>query len=110
MSNIIDISGKITNQLPVVKITDDIVVTINNRKNTILNIQAMAQETEKKAAASGEAEHDQMKFMQKVLSMLIGEKNAKTIDELNLPMPEYTYIYQTIMDIATGIYDKPSTP
>ena len=38
----------ITNELPVVKITDDIVVTVNNRKSTILNIQAMAIEVDKK--------------------------------------------------------------
>ena len=35
MSNIIDISSRITNQLPMVKITDDIIVTVNNRKNTV---------------------------------------------------------------------------
>ncbi len=110
MSNIIDISGKITNQLPVVKITDDIVVTINNRKNTMLNIQAMAQETNRKAGTSGETEYDQMKFMQKVLRMLIGEKNANAIDVLNLPMPEFVCVYETIMNVASGTYDKPSTP
>lgn len=33
---VIDISMKITNQLPMVRITDDLVVTVNNRKNTIL--------------------------------------------------------------------------
>ena len=41
MSNIIDISSRITNELPMVKITDDIIVTVNNRKNTV-NIEAMA--------------------------------------------------------------------
>ena len=49
MANMIDISKMITNELPVVKITDDIVVTVNNRKSTILNIQAMAIELDKKA-------------------------------------------------------------
>ena len=39
---VIDISMKITNQLPMIRITDDLVVTVNNRKNTILNVQAMA--------------------------------------------------------------------
>lgn len=48
MANMIDISKMITNELPVVKITDDIVVTVNNRKSTILNIQAMAIEVDKK--------------------------------------------------------------
>ena len=44
---VIDISMKITNQLPMVRITDDLVVTVNNRKNTILNVQAMGAEAEK---------------------------------------------------------------
>ena len=39
---VIDISMKITNQLPMIRITDDLVVTVNNRKNTILKVQAMA--------------------------------------------------------------------
>ena len=43
---VIDISMKITNQLPMIRITEDITVTVNNRKSTILNIQAMAQEAE----------------------------------------------------------------
>ena len=45
---VIDISMKITNQLPMIRITEDLVVTVNNRKSTILNIQAMAQEAESK--------------------------------------------------------------
>ena len=35
---VIDISMKITNQLPMIRITDDLVVTVNNRKNTILKV------------------------------------------------------------------------
>lgn len=37
---VVDISMKITNQLPKVIITDELMVTVNNRKNNILNIQA----------------------------------------------------------------------
>ena len=49
MAQVIDITKRITNELPMVKITDEIVVTVNNRKNTILNMQAMVQEVQKKA-------------------------------------------------------------
>ena len=45
---VIDISMKITNQLPMIRITEDLVVTVNNRKNNILCVQAMASEAEKK--------------------------------------------------------------
>jgi hypothetical protein len=60
---VVDISMKITNQLPKVIITDELMVTVNNRKNNILNIQAMAQESEKK-------KEDEMAFMTKLLQQL----------------------------------------
>lgn len=106
MANIIDISGKITNQLPVVKITDDIVVTVNNRKSTVLNIQAMAREVEQKAQQSENLEdYDKMPFMRKTLEMLVGKKNADAIEALDLPMPEYSLVYETLMNTATGMTD-----
>lgn len=106
MANIIDISGKITNQLPVVKITDDIVVTVNNRKSTVLNIQAMAREVEQKAQQSENPEdYDRMPFMRKTLEMLVGRKNADAIEALDLPMPEYSLVYETLMNTATGMTD-----
>lgn len=111
MANIIDISGKITNQLPVVKITDDIVVTVNNRKSTILNIQAMAREVERKAEQSDNPEeYNRLKFMNKALEMLIGKKNADAIEALDLPMPEYSLVYETLMNVATGNVDEKDTP
>ena len=42
---VIDISMKITNQLPMIRITEDLVVTVNNRKSTILNIQQKTRKT-----------------------------------------------------------------
>lgn len=101
MAQIIDITSRITNELPLVKITDELVVTVNNRKNTILNMRAMVQETEKKAA-SGDGTFDEMALMNKTLEILVGVKSAKEIDELDLPLPEYKIIYQAIMAAATG--------
>ncbi|MDO5402982.1 MAG: hypothetical protein Q4F11_06040 [Eubacteriales bacterium] len=102
--NIIDISMKISNNLPVVRITEDITVTVNNRKNNVLSIQAMAMESEKKE------ETDQIAFMEKAMNMLIGEKGNQAIEELDLPMPEYKLVYETIMNVATGTYGEESKP
>lgn len=111
MSNIIDISSKITNQLPIVKITDDIVATVNNRKSTILNMQLLVKEQEKKAKerakeqAEGDEvveEYDELAFMDKILSMLTNPKTVKAINELDLPLPEYKIVYEAIMGAATG--------
>lgn len=104
MGQMIDISSKITNQLPVVKITDEIVVTVNNRKSTILNVRAMVNENEIKVKKG--AEVSETEFMSKGLSMLIGEKNANAIEEMDLPLPEYKEVFNTIMAVAGGTYGQ----
>lgn len=101
MGQILDISKKITNELPMVKITDELVVTVNNRKNTILNMQAMVQEAQKKAK-DGDGTFDEIALMNKTLEMLIGAKAAKEIEKMDLPLPEYKVIYQAVMAAATG--------
>ena len=93
---VIDISMKITNQLPMIRITEDLVVTVNNRKSTILNIQAMAQEAESKE------NKDDMAFMIKGLEMLVGKDASDKIEALDLPIPEYKEMYNTIMQVAMG--------
>lgn len=101
---VIDISMKITNQLPVIRITDDIMVTVNNRKSTILNIQAMAKEAENKK------DTDDMAFMIKGLEMLIGKDASDKIEALDLPIPEYKEMYNAIMQVAMGTYGEEDTP
>ena len=96
MAKIIDISSKITNELPVVKITDEIMVTVNNRRSTILNVQAMSKELERKTA---DDEYDEIAFMNKVLE----------INDLDLPFPEYKEVYETIFNAATGDYGDTPT-
>lgn len=106
MAEIIDFSSKITNQLPVVKITEDLVVTVNNRKSVVLSIQAMAKQVEKKAKEEDSDEYDQITFMKKAMAMLIGGKHTEAIEDMDLPMPEYTDLYRSIMDVASGTYGK----
>jgi hypothetical protein len=101
MSNIIDISSRITNQLPIVKITDEIVATVNNRRSTVMSMQLMIKEMEKKAKENN-GEYDEMTFMEKALEMLTNPKTVKAINELDLPLPEYKLVYEAIMAAATG--------
>lgn len=98
MAQIIDISKKITNELPVVKITEELVVTVNNRKSVVLNIQAMVEQMER------EGKDEDAAFMTKVLEMLIGKKHAGEVEKMDLPLNEYTMLFETIMDVATGEY------
>ena len=101
---VIDISMKITNQLPMIRITEDITVTVNNRKSTILNIQAMAQEAENKE------NKEDMAFMIKGHEMLVGKDASDKIEALDLPIPEYKEMYHTIMQVAMGTYGEEQTP
>lgn len=106
MGEMIDIRSKITNNLPVVQITEDIVVTINNRKSNILNMQAMINEREKKEI-EGTEESSEVEYMDKALAMLIGDKNVTAVNEMDLPITEYKELFQTIMGVAMGTYGTP---
>lgn len=94
-----DISKRITNELPQLKITEDIICTVNNRTQTIINVQAMMQEVEMEKNGK---EKDDFASMQKALEMLVGEKKAKEIEELNLPIPEFILVFRSVMAVAQG--------
>lgn len=100
MAQIIDITKKITNELPMVKITDELVVTVNNRKNTIMSLQAMVEEEERKIKEAGT--FNELDMIRKSMTVLVGAKAADEVEALNLPLPEYKTVYQAIMAAATG--------
>lgn len=100
MAKFYDISAKITNELPTLKVMDGINVTINNRKSVVLCVQAMAREASNKV--DEEDAEGQMKMMDKALNMLIGKKDTDAINALDLPIAEYSYIFSAIMKIAQG--------
>lgn len=77
---------------------------IYEAKSTILNIQAMAQEAENKE------NKDDMAFMIKGLEMLVGKDASDKIEALDLPIPEYKEMYNTIMQVAMGTYGEEQTP
>ncbi len=116
MSKFYDISKKITNETPTIKITENLICSINNRKNTLLCVAAMMEEKDRKNEQEGGEENTEQEFekMQKVLSMLLGNKNAELIEEMDLPINEYTELFKSIMAIARGVdpeeEDEENTP
>lgn len=100
-NNMFDISHRITNKLPVLRITEDFVCTVDNRKSNVLNVQAMVRQMEKKNEEEGE-EEDKFAVMQKSLEMLIGAKDTKRIEEMDLPITEYTDIFRAVMAASQG--------
>lgn len=111
MAKMYDISAKITNELPTLKITEDIIVTINNRKNNVLSVQAMLKEREQNKTDEETDTARQLENVKRGLELLVGVKNAKAIEQLDLPINEYTTIFQTVTKIAQGLDpDEPDTP
>ena len=96
----IDISARITNELPVVKISDDLVITINNRKSSVLSVQAMIAEAGNNEKDGKEV--NELKFMDSVLRCLTSGKTVDAINKLDLPLPEYKVIYNAIMAACNG--------
>ena len=88
MNKMYDISTKISNQLPTVRLNDELIFSVNNRKDNMLLVKKYVEDTEKKAQQ---------------VQLLIGAKATEALNELNLPLPEYKMVYQTIMGAAQGV-------
>lgn len=87
MSKIIDISAKLTNERPKIKISEDKIYEIDDRKNTILKMYQMFRD----------GDVNDIEMMDEVIKMLLGEKAAKEIDEMNLSIKNYQTIVIAIM-------------
>jgi len=87
MSKAIDISAKLTNERPKLKLAEDKVYEIDDRKNTILKMYQKMQD----------ANIDSIEFLDETIKMLLGEKAAKEIDEMNLSIKDYQTIVIAIM-------------
>jgi hypothetical protein len=101
MGKFIDISSRISNELPTLKITDDIIVTVNNRTKNVLLVQAYLNEKEK-------SDMEEMDKINGALGILIGQDKADKIRDLDLPLPEYQDVFNTILSIATNTYQEGS--
>jgi hypothetical protein len=92
MSKIIDISAKLTNERPKLKLAEDKIYEIDDRKNTIILLNQKIQETDV----------NDVNAIDEMISVVLGEKAAKEIDEMNLPMAAYQSIMIAIMAAVTG--------
>lgn len=100
MANMYDISKKITNKLPAIRLSDELIITVNNRKSNVLAVQAMLKEIENNEKDGKET--DEMGAMDNVLKILIGEKSAEAVNKLDLPLPEYKEFYNAVMAASSG--------
>lgn len=92
MAKVIDISAKLTNERPTLKLGEGKVYEIDNRKNTVL---IMNQKMEK-------SDLNNLEEVDEILELLIGKEAVKEINEMNLPFPDYLTIFIGVMAGATG--------
>ncbi len=92
MAKTIDISAKLTNERPKLKIAEDKIYEIDDRKNTILKLNQKMK--------GGNIED--LAFIDEVIEMTLGKKAAKEIDAMDLSMAAYQNIMLAIMAAVMG--------
>lgn len=89
MSKVYDISAKLTNERPKIKLAEDKIYEVDNRKNTVLKMQQKLQEQE--------ADIDDLNFLDEAIEILLGKEAAKELSDMDLSIANYQTIFITIM-------------
>jgi len=92
MSKMIDISAKLTNERPKLKLAEDKIYEIDDRKNTVLQLNQKMQQ----------ADLEDLTFIDELIKMMLGEEAAKEIDEMDLSLSAYQNIMVAIVAAVTG--------
>lgn len=92
MPKVIDISAKLTNERPKLKLAEDKIYEIDDRKNTILKLN------QKMKGGSIE----DLAFIDEIVELTLGKKAAKEIDAMDLSMTAYQNIMLAIMAAVMG--------
>ncbi len=92
MVKMIDISAKLTSERPKLKLAEDKVYEIDDRKNTILKLN------QKMKGGSIE----DLAFIDEIVALTLGKKAAKEIDAMDLSMAAYQNIMLAIMAAVMG--------
>lgn len=92
MAKTIDISAKLTSERPKIKLAEDKIYEIDDRKNTILKLNQKMK---------GRNIED-IAFIDEIVEMTLGKKVAKEIDAMDLSMAAYQNIMLAIMAAVMG--------
>lgn len=92
MGKVIDISAKLTNERPKLKIAEDKIYEIDDRKNTFLKL-------DQKMRSMGT---DDMAAADEIIKLTLGEKAAKEIEKMDLSFSAYQAIIIAIMAAIVG--------
>lgn len=83
MAKTIDITGKLTNERPVLKLGEGLEFEVDNSKNTVLSL-------------------DEAGGIEKSMELLLGKEAVKKIEALNLSFENYLYVFFAACSAATG--------
>lgn len=92
MAKTIDISAKLTSERPKLKIAEDKIYEIDDRKNTILKLNQKMR--------GGNIED--IAFIDEIVEMTLGKEAAKEINKMDLSMVAYQNIMLAIMAAVMG--------
>lgn len=92
MAKTIDISGKLTNEKPMLKLGEGREYPIDNRKNTVLAVNEIMQETDKSDLEKSEA----------VLELVLGKEAADEINGLDLSFDDHLTVFVATLAGASG--------
>lgn len=91
MAKTIDITSRLTNERPVLKLGEGKEYPIDNRKNTVFQIQAKMDE-----GGDGTA------YIDEVLELALGKEAVKEINESDISFADYQIIFVAALAGATG--------
>jgi enoyl-CoA hydratase/carnithine racemase len=92
MSKVYDISKKITNERPTLKLGEGKAYEIDDRKNTMLLLGQKVKESDT----------EDIKVLDEIVKMALGEEAAKEIDDMELSVTSYQCIVIAIMAAVAG--------
>jgi len=92
MSKVIDISKKLTNERPQLKLAEDKIYDIDDRKNTVVLLNQKIQGMDS----------NNIEAIDEVIKMTLGEEAAKEIDAMGLSVKSYQAIMIAIIAAITG--------
>lgn len=87
MGKILDITNKLTNERPLIKIAEDKIYEVDNSKNTVLKINQTLQNNDK----------DEIELIDFAIKTLMGKEAFNEIEKMDLDMKGYKAIFIAIM-------------
>lgn len=90
--SMIDISTKLTNDKPKIKISEDKVYTVNNSKNAVLIVNQKMSKANK----------NEFELIDEALEILLGKEAVKDIEKMDISVSNYKTIFIAVMAAVSG--------